>query len=139
MSERESFRRRGTPFDDRPFRKLYRIPSKGMLFGVCAGIAEYFGFNLTLTRIIAVVGAVFSFPLVVTVYFLLALLLKKEPSGPDFPRADDVERRVRAEPHATLSSLRYRFRDMDARLQRLEKYVTSKRYRLDREFEQLRD
>jgi phage shock protein C len=36
-----------------------------------------------------------------------------------------------------LSGVRYRFRDLDVRLQRLEKYVTSSRYKLDREFEQL--
>jgi phage shock protein C len=46
---------------------------------------------------------------------------------------------VRSSPHETLSSVRYRFRDLDARLQRLEKYVTSNRYRLDREFQQLKE
>jgi phage shock protein C len=46
---------------------------------------------------------------------------------------------VRAEPHATLSSVRHRFRDLDARLQRLEKYVTSERFRLDREFAGLKE
>ena len=43
------------------------------------------------------------------------------------------------DPHATLSSVRYRFRDLDSRLQRLERYVTSNRFRLDREFRELRE
>ena len=37
-----------------------------------------------------------------------------------------------------LSSTRYRFRDLDTRLQRLEKYVTSNRFQLDREFRHLK-
>ena len=131
---------RTTPFEDRPPNRLYRDPSKGMVFGVCAGVADYFGFNLTVTRVLVVVGALFSFPLVLTVYLVMALVLPKDPRL-QYGRepVDEAERRVRVEPHATLSSLRYRFRDMDARLQRLEKYVTSKRYNLDREFERLRD
>jgi phage shock protein C len=52
---------------------------------------------------------------------------------------DPVERRVRSSPHDTLSGIRYRFRDLDIRLQRLEKYVTSNRYKLDREFQELKD
>jgi phage shock protein C len=44
---------------------------------------------------------------------------------------------VRSNPHSSLSGVRYRFRDLDVRLQRLEKYVTSSRYKLDREFQQL--
>jgi phage shock protein C len=38
-----------------------------------------------------------------------------------------------------LSSVRYRFRDLDSRLQRLEKYVTSSRFDLDSEFRRLKD
>ncbi|WP_428102362.1 envelope stress response membrane protein PspC [Candidatus Rariloculus sp.] len=120
--------------------KLYRDGERGMVAGVCAGLAGYFGFDLTVTRVVVVVG-MFFFPTLIIVYFVLALLLKKGPKIVE--RSDeyspDLERRVRAEPHATLSSVRHRFRDMDARLQRLEKYVTSGRFRLDREFENLKD
>ena len=52
---------------------------------------------------------------------------------------DPVERQVRSSPHDTLANVRYRFRDLDARLQRLEKYVTSSRYKLDREFQKLEE
>ena len=131
---------RTAPFEEHPSTKLYRNPEKGVIFGVCAGVADYFGFNLTVTRVLVVVAALFSFPLVLTVYLVLALLLQKDPRARlGIPATGEAEQRVRAEPHATLSTLRYRYRDMDARLQRLEKYVTSRRYKLDREFEQLRD
>lgn len=111
-----------------------------MIFGVCAGLSEYFGFDLTLTRVLVVVGAFFSFPLLCFAYVMLGLFLPTRPRGSTgFEEMDPVERQVRSSPHDTLSGVRYRFRDLDARLQRLEKYVTSNRYRLDREFEQLKE
>ena len=50
-----------------------------------------------------------------------------------------IRRQVRSAPHDTLASVRYRFRDLDVRLQRLEKYVTSNRYKLEREFRSLEE
>ena len=38
-----------------------------------------------------------------------------------------------------MSDVRSRFKSLDRRLARLEKYVTSSRYQLDREFDQLKD
>ena len=46
---------------------------------------------------------------------------------------------MRRAPKATFAEVRYRFRDMEARLQKMERYVTSKRFQLDREFENLRN
>lgn len=36
-------------------KKLYRIPSKGMIAGVCAGLAEYLSVDVTVIRLIFVV------------------------------------------------------------------------------------
>ena len=128
---------------DEPRRsKLYRNRQDGVIAGVCAGFADYFGFDLVLTRVLVAVGA-FLFPTIILVYIVLALVVKPRP-----PRArrdsesdgdDALGRRVRAEPHATLSNVRHRYRELDARMQRLEKYVTSERFRLDREFAGLKD
>jgi phage shock protein C len=128
-------------FEDHSRARLYRNGDNAMIFGVCAGIADYFGFNLAVTRVLVVAAALFSFPLVLAAYLVLALVLPKDPRpGLAAGRVlDEAELRVRTEPHTALSSLRYRYRDMEARLQRLEKYVTSGRYKLDREFERLRD
>ncbi|HEY9183386.1 MAG TPA: envelope stress response membrane protein PspC [Gammaproteobacteria bacterium] len=120
--------------------KLYRNPRRGMIFGVCAGIAEYFGFDVTVTRVVVAIGALFAFPMICGAYVVLAFLLPaKRYTGTERDTVDPVERQVRASPHDTLASVRYRFRDLDARLQRLEKYVTSNRYRLDREFRRLEE
>src|SRR5690606_2236827 len=123
--------------------RLYRNSEKGMVFGVCAGLADYFGFDVTVVRVLAVLGTLFfPGPLVIVGYLIMALLLPKH-SRPATTVLDDAEesvwRSIRAEPHATLGSLRHRYRELESRLQRLEKYVTSERYQLDREFERLRD
>jgi len=120
--------------------KLYRSSDEAMIAGVCAGLADFFGFELTLTRVLVVIGTLF-FPSLVFVYIVLAVLLKKKPtiSAPARSYDDNIQRRIRSEPHATLSSVRHRFRSLDHRLQRLEKYVTSDRFKLDREFEGLKD
>lgn len=124
--------------------RLYRNPDKGMIFGVCAGLADYFGFDVTIVRVLVVLGALFfPGPLVFVGYIIMALLLPKSAHPSVATRLDDKDeefaRSVRAEPHATLGSLRHRYRELESRLQRLEKYVTSERFQLDREFERLRD
>ena len=122
----------------RPINRLYRIPSSGKVFGVCAGLADYFGFDVTVTRVLVALGAVFSAPLVFVAYVVLGFLLPvRSYEGGGRDASDPVQRQVRSNPHSSLSGVRYRFRDLDVRLQRLEKYVTSSRYKLDREFEQL--
>ena len=119
--------------------RLYRNPRKGILFGVCAGLADYFGFDLAVTRVLVVIGMLFFFPMLLLAYLLLALLLPKAPDGAADPETDTLQRNIRAEPHGALASVRYRYRELDTRLQRLERYVTSERFKLDREFERLRD
>lgn len=120
--------------------RLYRSRRQGMIFGVCAGLAEYFGVDATIVRVLVVLGAIVFTPMFVIAYLALGFLLPVKPEAHEaHGELDPLQRRVRAEPHETLSSVRYRFRELDARLQRLEKYVTSQRYKLDKEFEQLRD
>ncbi len=120
--------------------RLHRSADNGLIAGVCAGLAEYFGVDVAITRVLVAIGA-FFFPILILAYVALALLLPKRHSIDDEVAGPDREfrRHVRAEPHSTLDSVRHRFRDLDRRLQRLEKYVTSDRYKLDREIEGLKD
>ena len=55
--------------------KLYRNPRRGMIFGVCAGLAEYFCFDVTVTRVNVAVGAFFDFPFICINYLCLGLQL----------------------------------------------------------------
>ncbi len=124
-------------------RRLYRDRENGIVAGVCAGIADYFGFDVTITRIIVAIGLFIFLPTTVVAYIVLALLLPTKPLGESARVRDDasetLQRSVRSAPHSTLDNIRHRFREIDGRLQRMEKYLTSKRFKLDREFESLRD
>ena len=123
--------------------RMYRNSEKGMVFGVCAGVADYFGFDVTIVRVLVVLGTLFfPGPLVIIGYLIMALLLPKQARSARTALDDGdetVSRSIRSEPHATLGTLRHRYRELETRLQRLEKHVTSGRYQLDREFERLRD
>ena len=118
--------------------RVYRNKQRGVIFGVCAGFADYFGFDLTAMRVLTIIGALFAFPIVCTSYLVLGLMLPSKPYSESADAYDPVQRQVRSDPHEMLSSVRYRFRDLDARLQKLEKYVTSNRFQLDSEFRRLK-
>ena len=59
-------------------KKHFKRSEDRMLAGVCAGIAEYFGMDVTLTRILYVLVSVFSaaFPGII-VYLILMLIMPK--------------------------------------------------------------
>ena len=120
-------------------RRFYRNADKAMLGGVCAGIADYFGFNLCVTRLLVVI-AFFTMPVTLIGYLALVLLVPSV-SAAERPRPVDPEfhRAMRSSPSQTMGDVRSRFKSLDRRLARLEKYVTSSRYQLDREFDRLKD
>jgi len=121
--------------------RLYRDRDNAVIFGVCAGLADYFGFDLKLTRICVAIAALIFFPTVVVIYTILGFILDDAPGEPRRDRYTEdyaLRRRVRSEPHATLRSVRYRYLALERRLQRLEKHVTSRKFDLGREIDGLR-
>jgi phage shock protein C len=123
-----------------PRSRLQRVTEGAKVLGVCAGVADYFGFDRNVVRAVTAICAVF-FPTTIVAYFILGFVLDKEPERERnaSPYQSELRRRVRSQPHSTLHSQRHRFRELDRRLQKLEKYVTSNRFRLDREFNGLQD
>jgi phage shock protein C len=117
--------------------RFYRDQDAGKIGGVCAGLAEYFGFDLALTRVLTVIG-MFFFPTLLLIYLALWFLLPTKPVKLYRDEDDrDFWRGVRVSPAETLSEVRHRFRTADAKLQRMERYVTSRNFTLDREFQDL--
>lgn len=57
-------------------KKLFRTKPK-MLFGVCAGIAEYFSFEVSLIRLSFVFGNLF-FGLPLIAYFIMAIIIPSD-------------------------------------------------------------
>ena len=122
-----------------PTRRFFRDPKHGIFGGVCAGIANYFGFDVTAVRLVTFFSMLF-FQTLCLVYILLVFIVPRQPNTPERTAAERAfDRAMRRAPKATFAEVRYRFRDMEARLQKMERYVTSKRFQLDREFENLRN
>ncbi len=118
--------------------RFYRDPEHGKLMGVCAGLADYFGWNLTFVRILAVVALLWFNFFTLVGYLILGMVLPVKPRQLHPWDTDEAYwRSVRRSPRETFGEVRYRFRRLDARLQRMEGYVTSGRYDLDREFRHL--
>jgi phage shock protein C len=119
-------------------RRFYRNRDRAMIGGVCAGLADYFGFNLKVTRLLAVIALFMAMPATLLVYFATVFLV---PSAPDESRQahhdPEFRKALRASPRQTLSDVRRRFQTLDNRLARLERYVTSSRFNLDQEFKKL--
>ncbi|MGZ9585427.1 PspC domain-containing protein [Paenibacillus marinisediminis] len=66
-------------------KKLYRSTRDSKLTGLCAGIAEWLNIDATLVRILFVIGVVFSGFTLLIAYFIIALVVPKEPRPPYGP------------------------------------------------------
>lgn len=127
-----------SPRDGLSTRRFYRDSRRGMIGGVCAGIADYFAFNLTATRILTVVMLISFMPVTLLAYFGCVMLVpsdrgltRQESYDPGFRKA------MRSNPANTLADVKRKFQKLDSRLARLERYVTSSQFNLDQEFRNL--
>ena len=123
-------------------RRLYRDADRAVLGGVCAGLATYLGFNLKVTRFLCIIAFLCAFPFAVFAYLVAVLVIPSSSSRIYDDEMSEVRRKealreeiLRAKP--TVRDVRERYREMDERLARIEKYVTSSRYKLDEEFRRL--
>ncbi|HET7664124.1 MAG TPA: envelope stress response membrane protein PspC [Rhodanobacteraceae bacterium] len=120
--------------------RFYRDRNNGKLMGVCAGLADYFGWNVTFIRILAIIALIWFSALTLVIYFGLGFLLPVKPERLyDWDTNEDYWRSVRRSAKETFRDVRHRYREMDVKVQRMEGYVTSGRYDLDREFRDLED
>jgi len=120
--------------------RFYRDKRNGKFTGVCAGIADYTGFDVTLVRITMIAAVFLSSGSILPVYFIAAWVA---PERPHELEGTDVEERqfwqsVRRSPARTARDIRLRLKDIDRRLADVESYVTTENRSLAREIEQLR-
>ncbi len=128
-------------------RRLYRDADRAVLGGVCAGLSRYFGMNLKVTRFLCVIAFLCAFPFALFAYVVAMFVIPSSSSKiydeqiRDEVRRDEMrkdrlrEEILRARP--TVGEVRERYKDMDARLAKIEKYVTSSRYELDEKLRRL--
>lgn len=109
-----------------------------MIGGVCAGLADYFGFNLRVTRLLVFIAFLVAMPMTLLIYVGVVLLVPARSADPRYDEYDpEFRRALRAEPRRTMGEVRRRFQAMESRLAKIERYVTSSRYTLDQEFRKL--
>lgn len=148
---------------------LYRDPSKGKIAGVCAGLAEYFGIELWLVRILTLTGFFLLAPPFFFVGYIAAwFILEKKPRGmASRPRSeesghttnmgksngkgwhntfeDEPEKVVVKSkvwqagepPKQAFFDIKQRFEKNEDRLRKMESYVTSSEFQLNRELSKL--
>lgn len=141
-------------------RELLRDDRNGKVAGICAGIADYFGWELWLVRIVLVASVLMGFGgFLVVLYIAGWFVLEKKsvaerrtgaaaanfstqqyqaPSVVDRP----VELKTRVwqrgeSPRQALLHLNQQFENIEQRIRSIETYVTSNKYQLDREISRL--
>jgi len=123
-----------------PRTKFYLDKQNRKWLGVCAGIADYTGVDVTVIRIGFVAGVCFSGGNLMLAYWIIAWMAPRKPT--ELYQQDPDQKKfwqgVRRNPHHVTRDVRSRFRDIDRRLADVEIYVTSSNNRLARGIEQPR-
>lgn len=92
------------------FRKeLHRDPDNGRIAGVCAGIAEYFGLETWLVRILAVTGFfLLAGPFMLVAYVAAWFILDKKPGSGGKRRMDHSRTATQHFGHKSWSESKYK-------------------------------
>jgi phage shock protein C len=108
--------------------------------GVCAGIADYMGWDVTLVRIgMVVVTLAGAFPWSVIAYLAANWVAKPRPYGLYSDKEEEqFWQGVRRSPARTTRDVRGRLREIDRRLADVELHYTSRNRRLADEIDSLR-
>jgi len=120
--------------------KLYKNPREGKVMGVCAGIADYLDIKVGVVRILTALSFFVVGPFIFVAYIILGIVLDARPN--DLYEDDTEEefwKQTRKAPDYTAAELRSRFRDIERRTSDMEAYMTSKRFKLERELRSLED
>lgn len=148
--------------------QMYRDTQNARIAGVCAGIANYFGLERWLVRILAVTAFfLLAGPFMFIAYIACWFILDKQPvNGVDKEEqaiyaagsnhkgkgwknpevSDEKSHKVSVKtkvwqagepPKQAFHDISSRFREAELRLRKVEKYVTSREFQLNREINQL--
>ena len=120
--------------------KFYLDRENKKFLGVCSGIADYTGFDVTMIRIGLLITLFMSGGSFAPVYFIAAWMAPKKPTELRYENKEEKKfwQGVRSNPKRAARHVRSRFREIDRRLADVETYVTSSHGRLAREIDSLR-
>lgn len=140
--------------------ELFRDTENGKIAGVCAGLADYFGWETWLVRVLVVSGVLLGLQFFVILYIAGWFILDKKPkhfkstlhgtntgthkaSGDVEDIANEsikVKSRVwqAGEPaKQALYDIKHKFTGLEGQLRSMERYVTSPEYTVSREINKL--
>lgn len=134
----------------KPRKPLLRDDRNGKIAGVCAGVADYFGIENWLVRIITLAALFLGMgSFVLVLYFAAWVVLEKKSKyeashGSIEPGKDDDSVEVKTQvwqkgepPKQALQHLNHKFTSLELRLRDIERHVTSSTFQLNREFNNL--
>lgn len=141
--------------------ELYRNPSQGKIAGVCAGLADYFGWETWLVRILAVSGVLLGMGWFIVVYIAAWFILDKKSGSESKIKsnlkqklkdsAEQVKDELNTEsikvksriwqagepPKQAFHDIRRKFKTLEKELRQIERYVTSPEFTVSREINNL--
>jgi phage shock protein C len=116
---------------------IRRYPEQGWVAGVCAGIADYFGWSVKLIRLLVILAFVFSGLFPVGVIYL-ALWYLMDPADARGPAGASPRRGGRLSGGGVSPAVaEARFERLERRLQQIEASVTQDELELRRQFRNL--
>ncbi|MBE8168091.1 MAG: envelope stress response membrane protein PspC [Shewanella sp.] len=125
-------------------RPLYRIPSQGKISGVCAGVADYFGFETWLVRVVtASIFLLGGYGIVLVIYIALWMILDIKPAeatAKGIHKDIEVKKKIWQSGEPATQALRdvnNKFRSLELRLRNIERHVTSDSFDLKRQIDNL--
>ncbi len=62
-------------------RKLYRSRTNRWIFGVCGGLAEFFGIDPIVVRLVFIIGALLGFGSFILIYIVMFFVVPEEFLG----------------------------------------------------------
>ncbi len=119
--------------------RFYRDKQNARWMGVCAGISDYTGIDLTLVRVGIVLLTFATGGWTIPAYFAAGIFAPVKPIGL-YVDADEQKfwQGVRTNTKRSAQEIRSSFRDIDRRLADIETYYVSRNTRLNDEIEALR-
>ena len=119
--------------------RFYRDKRNGKVMGICAGIADYTGFDVALVRICMIAALFLSSGSILPIYFIAGWVTPAKPRTLELKdsEAQQFWQGVRASPTRAARDIRSRMKDIDRRLADIESYVTTENRSLAREIEAL--
>jgi phage shock protein C len=120
--------------------KFYTDKQNAKWKGVCAGISDYTGIDVTWVRVGTVIVTLLgAFPWTLIAYVITAWVATDKPAGL-YENAEEAKfwQGVRQSPSRSTRDVRSSFRDIDRRMADVEMYYTSRNSRLANEIDSLK-